>query len=823
MTTVAASGSMTAIYTEDAEIFLDTETAANLYETGHFTAATIFEPANAFAFTTQTATLIEGYDPGSLDTMTLTGTNFLGTSGTITRAEFVGDDGGGIIIDGALGWTLNTGITGGRATKIDITAVDGSTVVEEGQFVLNATGDITGTVKKQTITTATGIVMELTGSYNVVTHQGTLTKIDVNDGAGNSLVLTSNFKAGSFFDTIGTSATLGDVFEFGLSGSDVITGSAAVDFLQGFDGKDFLKGLADNDMLDGGTGADSMAGGLGNDIFYADAEADRATELAGEGQDKVISAAANFTLGTNIEELELAAGNLNGKGNAGDNTLTGSDGNNTLDGAAGNDTLIGGKGDDVLVFDNVNDVAVEAAAEGNDTVRVAFDNAGPVVTLLVSDYANVENVAVTGKGLYDITGNSNDNILTGNAAANTLTGGKGDDLLDGGAGADYMDGGLDDDTFYVDNAGDVVVDANGDDTVIFRMTSGGYTLGADFENLVLFGSSATRGTGNASVNSLTGSTGANTLDGLGGADFMAGLAGNDVYLVDDSGDTVTEAAGAGTDTVRASDDFTLSADIENLVLTAGNIDGMGNAAVNSVTGSTGNNTIDGAGGVDKLAGGLGDDTYVIDLVASGATAKLQDSVTEGVNAGNDTIVLRAAALGLVNPVTLMLANNLENMDASLTGTNKINLTGNGVANILTGNDFGNTLKGAAGADTLDGGLGADILDGGAGIDALTGGGGADIFLFHAMDASSAANADVIAGFTAGVGGDVIDIGELLTGYAGGAIGAFVQLVEVGGDTIISVDRNGGTGGAAYVQVATLTGVTGLDADQMVTDGNLVVL
>ena len=33
-----------------------------------------------------------------------------------------------------------------------------------------------------------------------------------------------------------------------------------------------------------------------------------------------------------------------------------------------------------------------------------------------------------------------------------------------------------------------------------------------------------------------------------GTDSMTGGAGNDVYLVDDIGDTVTEAANAGTDT-----------------------------------------------------------------------------------------------------------------------------------------------------------------------------------------------------------------------------------------------------------------------------------
>ena len=71
------------------------------------------------------------------------------------------------------------------------------------------------------------------------------------------------------------------------------------------------------------------------------------------------------------------------------------------------------------------------------------------------------------------------------------------------------------------------------------------------------------------------------LDGGAGADTMSGGAGNDTYVVDDAGDVVTEAAGEGTDTVRARVSYTLGANVENLTLTGtGAINGTGNALDN---------------------------------------------------------------------------------------------------------------------------------------------------------------------------------------------------------------------------------------------------
>ena len=92
---------------------------------------------------------------------------------------------------------------------------------------------------------------------------------------------------------------------------------------------------------------------------------------------------------------------------------------------------------------------------------------------------------------------------------------------------------------------------------------------------------------------------------------MAGGAGNDIYVVDNAGDVVTEALNEGTDTVQSSVSFTLGANVENLTLTgSANINGTGNGDANVITGNSGNNTLDGQGGDDTLSGGGGSDALI---------------------------------------------------------------------------------------------------------------------------------------------------------------------------------------------------------------------
>ena len=250
-------------------------------------------------------------------------------------------------------------------------------------------------------------------------------------------------------------------------------------------------------------------------------------------------------------------------------------------------------------------------------------------------------------------------------------------------------------------------------------------------------------------------------------DTLQGGAGNDTYVINRN-DVIVEAVGAGIDTVESSISYTLGANLENLTLTgSSHLSGTGNALKNVITGNSGNNRIDGAGGIDTasyanasaavkgnlsltasqatgfgsdmlvrienltgsrfgdeltgnaganvldggsgndtLAGGAGGDTYVVGSAG--------DVVVEAADGGRDTVL---------SAIDWTLGATLENL--TLTGTTAASGTGNAAGNRLTGNGVANSLNGFAGSDTLAGAAGNDTLFGGAGNDRIDGGSGND--------------------------------------------------------------------------------------------------
>jgi Ca2+-binding RTX toxin-like protein len=489
-----------------------------------------------------------------------------------------------------------------------------------------------------------------------------------------------------------------------------------------------ITGNDGNNKLDGVGGVDTLIGGKGNDQYVVDLTAtnlleDKVVEIAGEGIDTLTLASSfvNATVTTlvldanleNVDARDTGTLSLNLTGNASANLIQGNAGKNTLNGGLGADTLIGGLGDDTYVVDNVGDTVTEDADAGTDTVNVAIALAGGTYTL----GENLENATLTNTVAYNLTGNELVNTLTGNAAANRI---------DGGAGADVMNGGAGNDTYVVDTVGETIIDSAGIDTVESAVS---YTLGATLENLTLTGSDAVNATGNALANILDGSQNS-------AANVLTGLAGNDTYIVG-TDDTVVEGLNGGVDLVKSDQTYTLGANVENLTLTGtGNINATGNALNNTLIGNAGNNQLYGGLGVDILKGGTGDDLYLVDL---NATNQLEDTLTENAGEGGDTVRLQGGAV-LASSSLLTLGANLENLDASLTGTTLLNLTGNALNNELIGNSANNTLDGGAGNDTLNGGAGNDTLNGGIGSDILIGGLGDDIYTVDNLGDSVTENA-----------------------------------------------------------------------------------
>lgn len=316
---------------------------------------------------------------------------------------------------------------------------------------------------------------------------------------------------------------------------------------------------------------------------------------------------------------------------------------------------------------------------------------------------------------------SNGVVLDGGAGNDTLTGGAGSDILMGGSGQNTLSGGAGNDTYIIENANDILTEAanGGIDTV---KSSASYTLGNNLENLTLVGSADLNGSGNSANNRITGNNGDNILDGGAGADILIGGTGNDSYIIDNIRDVIVENTDEGIDTAQSSVTWTLGANLENLTLTgASAINGsgnslnnilLGNSANNTLNGGAGNDTLDGGAGIDRLIGGSGDDTYIVDLVTKGtgakATAVLQDRVTEAAKGGEDVLILRGE-IELSQYSTLVLAANIETLNANETGATKLNLSGNAANNIIIGNDADNIIIGGAGADTMTGGAGNDIF------------------------------------------------------------------------------------------------------------------
>ncbi|RJG40803.1 calcium-binding protein [Mesorhizobium sp. DCY119] len=327
----------------------------------------------------------------------------------------------------------------------------------------------------------------------------------VGQGVDRVVAKTTFFLHGSaeieYLQTADASGTLG----FALRGNDFSqskTGNA---------GANAVYGLGGNDTLNGGGGNDTMYGGVGNDTFIVSATGDKTVELAGQGTDTVQSS-INWTLGDNVERLLLiGAGNLNGTGNALNNTMAGNSGSNTLNGAGGDDYMVGGVGNDTFIVNSVSDQAIEAAGQGTDTVRS---------TISWTLGANIERLELLGTASVNGTGNALNNTIAGNAASN---------ILNGAGGDDYMVGGAVNDIYYVSSTGDQTIEAAGGGTDTVRSYVN-WTLAANVERLELLGAGNLNGVGNSLANTIAGTTGSNFINGAAGSDYLVGGAGNDTFF-----------------------------------------------------------------------------------------------------------------------------------------------------------------------------------------------------------------------------------------------------------------------------------------------------
>lgn len=478
----------------------------------------------------------------------------------------------------------------------------------------------------------------------------------------------------------------------GNGGSDQLFAGDGADTIYAIEGDDYLEGGAGDDRLFGGLGNDSILGGDDSDLIHGDEGSD--TIWGGEGTGYLYGGAGDDALhgGSVFDSLNGDDGNdlLFGYAGddrfwdgAGDDELHGGDGHDELTvgdgvnwayGGAGNDkfyvqttvfdlgmdTLVGGAGDDTYCLwsssSTVSVTILENAAEGVDVVYATAD-----YTL----GENVENLTLAyGLSAPDINGwgNAQDNVLRGNEGVNQLAGGAGNDS-------------------YFVSTGDSVIEraGEGEDTLYVDCD---WFLSGEVENLVLT-DAARNATGSATNNVLVGNSLDNVLDGGAGTDRFEGGLGNDLYILDGESEVVIEWMDEGVDTVQSAlASVTLADNVENVVLT-------GKRAINA-TGNSLGNRITGNAAINVLAGGGGNDVYVV-----GA----KDSVVEAIGEGVDTII---------SSLSWQLGANLDNLE--LTGSSKISGTGNELDNRLTGNSAANTLSGGKGNDTYVVGLGDKVSE-----------------------------------------------------------------------------------------------------------------
>ena len=396
----------------------------------------------------------------------------------------------------------------------------------------------------------------------------------------------------------------------GSNYNDTLTGNAAANLLSGGAGNDTLDGGAGNDVFDGGAGLDRMTGGDGSDAYHVDSAGDvvietNATASTG-GSDTVYSYLNAYTLGANVESGRILA--------TGVATLTGNGLNNTFYAGAGNNVLNGGTG-----LDTASYAYAGSAVSVSLAVTTAQATGGSGSDTLIA----IENL--TGSNYNDkLTGNAAANLLNGGAGNDTLDGGAGNDVLNGDAGLDRMTGGEGADIYYIDNAGDVVIESNatasigGSDTVFSSLSA--YTLGANVESGRLLATGVASLTGNSLNNTLYAGAGNNVLNGGTGVDTASYLYAGSAITASLAVTTAQATGGSGADTLLA---------IENLTGSNYNDRLTGNTAANLLNGGGGNDILVGGMGKDVLTGGIGNDIFDFNaLTETGLTSATWDIISD---------------------------------------------------------------------------------------------------------------------------------------------------------------------------------------------------
>ncbi|MBO9476090.1 hypothetical protein J7382_00960 [Shimia sp. R11_0] len=412
----------------------------------------------------------------------------------------------------------------------------------------------------------------------------------------------------------------------------------------------------------------------------------------------------NFSAGHSVTLSVLGsryADNITGS--ARDEGFVVSGGNDTLRGWGGRDSLLANSAD-------VSDLFV------NLTTGIATGQYfGQSFSLTLGGIEDVAGSLTHGSRL---AGDANNNRLEGFAGNDTLFGAGGDDTLIGGDGNDLFVGSNGDDSMFGDAGNDTWQMGRGLD-----MFDGGAGTDLVIVEMDNFGMGATD-----VVQAVIGLNGGIQ---MGASSHGAALTSvenirfhgsNDVFVFGDyTGNIVS--TGSGNDSVRGGGGF------DRIWANNGNDTVMGDAGNDTIGGMNGNDALWGGAGQDRLFGGAGNDT----LAGGQGNDRLYGGIgNDTLNGGSETDslyggdghdVLRGGAE--YDILRGGRGNDLiegEDGDDDLLGENgQDTLNGGDGDDYLNGGGWGDQLNGGTGNDQMNGGLGNDSLFGGTGNDTLYGG------------------------------------------------------------------------------------------------------
>ncbi|MDY0328369.1 MAG: hypothetical protein RBR07_08990, partial [Arcobacteraceae bacterium] len=586
---------------------------------------------------------------------------------------------------------------------------------------------------------ANGII---TNSY--IVNDGEKLYIETNDGSGTLALSNITSITESFVDIadysinpyngikVNLSLASNQVYDNGNGGSDTLIG---IEQLKGSNYADTFIGSDGNDTIYGGAGNDTFTGGLGNDTFYGETGDDLFISSYNDGdntyyggttdevngdtidysgitdsQYKVVGDLSNSNISVNnsldvlqktdtiynIENLTGGAGDDTLRGNTSKNTLKGGSGDDTLYVSEGGDRLFGEAGNDTFIFEDGID-ASGAVLDGGTTSQTTGD------VIDYSDLTDGVSLRLMGTSYSAVTVGVTTNHHT-IRNINNIMGSQGDDTIEGDSSNNVFDGNSGTDTIVFENAGAKVVANIGNEVTLNSITytanqATGATIGTDtitnFENI----------TGGSGDDTLIGNSGINIIYGGIGKDFIFGGEGDDKLYGEDGDDLIaggeghdTIDGGEGSDTVTYADASSVIVNLRGATYGSGyvtyGVDEYTDKlySIENVTGSDGddtiqgnetNNTLDGAAGINTVSYSGAASGVVVNLGLQGQT---QDTIGDGVD---------------------YLANFA-------------NLIGSSQVDILSGDANSNMINGGAGDDTIYGIGGSNYLYGGTGDDTIYG-------------------------------------------------------------------------------------------------------